>query len=329
MQGDLASLVDEVSAQYGAAHRAVHAVGIGVRGYFTPSSQASRLSTAAIFAGAPVATTVRFSNSVGFPVFAQLPPNDTTPDVRGMAVKFWLGNDQPEGSMDMIAMTLDRFFDTVESFVEFLRHIAPNPSIGVPDAAAFEIWVHENLGAASVLGAFQVIEQLHDLSYAGCLFHGVHTFFYVNAQGEKTPGRFQWVPDEPMNPVAQLPPNTLDDYLRRDLTQRCRSGAGAGFTLQLTHPGVGDNLNLLSTPWRSIDPSDPSRQQTIAPTVMGHLDVATLCADQYWDCEALAFNPARVIEGVEINPNDPIIAARHVAYEVGHTRRTAIYPPPK
>src|SRR5665213_3611271 len=101
MQGDLASLVDEVSAQYGAAHRAVHAVGIGVRGYFTPSSQATQLSTAAIFAGAPVATTVRFSNSVGFPVFAQLPPNDTMPDVRGIAVKFWLRHDLPERSMDM------------------------------------------------------------------------------------------------------------------------------------------------------------------------------------------------------------------------------------
>ena len=96
MQGDLASLVDEVSAQYGAAHRAVHAVGIGVRGYFTPSSQASQLSTAAIFAGAPVATTVRFSNSVGFPVFAQLPPNDTMPDAGMIGVIVKSEEDQPD-----------------------------------------------------------------------------------------------------------------------------------------------------------------------------------------------------------------------------------------
>ena len=60
-----------------------------------------------------------------------------------------------------------------------------------------------------------------------------------------------------------------------------------------------------------------------------HAESYRYCADQYWYCETLAFNPARVIEGVEINPDDPIIAARHVAYEVGHTRRTAIYPPPK
>jgi catalase len=327
MPADFASLVDEVSAQYGAAHRAVHAVGIGVRGFFTASAAASQLSSAAIFAGGPVAATVRFSNSVGFPVFAQLPANDTNPDVRGMAVKFFL-DDNPKGSMDMIAMTLDRFFDTVDVFQGFLRHIVPNPVTGVPDAAALKIWVHEHLGAASVLGAFEVIEQFHDLSYAGALYHGVHTFYYVNAQGVSTPARFQWVPDTPLAPVAQLPPGTLNDYLRRELTQRCRSGAGIGFTLQLFHPGVGDNLNLLSTPWKSIDPSDPSGKTIIPPTVMGHLEAGNLSANQYWDCEALAFNPARVIEGVRINPDDPIIAARHVAYEVSHTRRTAIYPPP-
>ena len=49
---------------------------------------------------------------------------------------------------------------------------------------------------------------------------------------------------------------------------------------------------------------------------------------QYWDCEALAFNPARLIDGVSVNPDDQIIAARQVAYDVGHTRRTVIYPRP-
>jgi catalase len=327
MPADLSSLVDEVSAQYGAAHRAVHAVGVGVKGFFTASAQASQLSSAAIFSGAPVAATVRFSNSVGFPVLPQMPPNDTNPDVRGMAVKFFL-DDQPEGSMDMIAMTLDRFFDTVDVFQGFLRHIVPNPVTGVPDKEALEIWIHEHLGAASVLEAFGVIESLHDLSYAGGLYHGVHTFFYVNAAGVSTPGRFQWVPDTPEAPVATLPPGTLPDYLRRELAQRCRSGEGAGFTLQLTHPGVGDNLNLLSLPWKSIDPSDPTGKTVIPPTVMGHLEAGTLCTDQYWDCEALAFNPARLIDGVTVNPDDPIIAARLVAYGESHTRRTAIYPPP-
>jgi catalase len=327
MPADLTSLVDEVAAQYGAAHRAVHAVGVGVKGFFTPSAQASQLSSAAIFAGAPVAATVRFSNSVGFPVLPQLPPNDTDPDVRGMAVKFFL-DDDPEGSMDMIAMTLDRFFDTVDDFQGFLRHIVPNPVVGVPDKEALMVWIHQHLGAASVLEAFGVIEGLHDLSYAGDLFHGVHTFYYVNAAGASTPARFQWVPDTPMAPVAQLPTGTLSDYLRRELAQRCRSGEGIGFTLQLIHPGVGDNLNLLSKPWLSIDPSDSTGKTIIPPTVMGHLEAGTLVADQYWDCEALAFNPARVIDGVTVNPDDPIIAARLVAYEESHTRRTAIYPPP-
>ena len=48
--------------------------------------------------------------------------------------------------------------------------------------------------------------------------------------------------------------------------------------------------------------------------------------DQYWDCEALRFNPARLIDGIDLS-SDPILLARKDAYDVSADRRTAAYPP--
>ncbi len=319
-----AQLVDQVSAQYGSAHRAVHAVGIGLKGTFSPDPGAAKLSSAAIFAGGAIRVTGRFSNSVGFPVLPQLQPDDRHPDVRGFAVKFHLDGAGPEGSMDMVSMTLDRFFDTVADFQGFLRHMAPDPHTGMPNRDAIVEWAHEHLAAAGVLGGYEAIQKLHDPSYAGLAYHGVHTFHYEAADGTVTPGRFRWEPDTPEPPVEELPADTPPDYLRRDITRRTRDGSGAGFTLWLDHPGPADNPNRLSVPWTSKDANDVP----IPPTRMGHIQLGALVSDQYWDCEALAFNPARLIAGVSVNPEDQIIAARQVAYDVGHTRRTAIYPRP-
>ncbi len=317
-------LVDEVSAQYGAAHRAVHAVGIGLRGTFAPSPEAATLSSAAIFAG-PVPVTGRFSNSVGFPVLPQLQPDDRHPDVRGFAVKFHLpGDDDPEGSMDMIAMTLDRFFDTVSDFQGFLRHVAPDPHTGIPDKNGLMAWARTHPLALEVILGYQKIQSMHDPSYAGLVFHGVHTFHYTAADGTDTAGRFRWEPDTPEPPVTSLPAGTPPDYLRRDITHRMRDGEGAGFTLWLDHPGPDDQLDRLSAPWTS----KAADGTPIPPTRMGHVQLGALVADQYWDCEALAFNPTRLVEGVSVDPHDQIIAARRVAYDVGHTRRTAIRPRP-
>jgi catalase len=325
MQNESEMLVDEVSAQYGSAHRAVHAVGMGMSGFFTPARDAAEVSSAAIFSGRPVRVTARYSNSVGFPVLPQIPPDDKQADVRGMAVKYHLdGDDSPDGSMDMISMTLDRFFNTVADFQGFLRHVAPNPATGVPDVDAITLWGHEHPSAGGVLQAYKQVQKFHELSYASISYHGVHTFIYVNEKGHETPARFSWMPDDPQEPVPKLPKDTRADYLRRDLASRVRSGQGVGFNLVLAHPGVKDNPNILSTPWESKDASG----KKIPDTIMGHLQLGALVADQYWDCEALAFNPTRLIDGVQPNPEDQILAARKGAYVEGHGRRTAVYPRP-
>lgn len=315
------ALVDVVGAQYGAAHRAVHATGIGVRGIFTPAEGADRVSRAAIFAGPSVPVTARFSNSVGFPVLPGTEPDDRKPDVRGLAVKFHLSGESAITEMDMVGMSLTPFFARdVEGFLDFVRANLPNTSTGIPSSEAVKMWAHGHPYALPALTTFLGLG--HDLSYAGIDYHGIHAFGYLNSKGEETWARFSWVPDQRIPQVPRADPDGVmaartKDFLRRDIAQRCRSGQGAGFTLELTVAGPDDRLDDPTQVWTSVD-----------RRTMGRLDLGAIVNDQYWGCEALAFNPTRVVDGVELPPDDAIIQARKEAYEESHARRTSPYPAP-
>ncbi len=306
---DPALLVDVVNAQFGGAHRAVHAVGIGLTGRFTPAADAKSFCRAAIFTGDPVGVTARFSNSDG-----TMKGDDRIPDVRGLAVRFHVADNS---SLDMVAMTLNGFFArTPEEFVEFSRLNVPDPGTGVVNADALREWLMTHPGA---LMAFMVYQQLGvDVTYGGLTFHGVHAFNYVNDRSATTTARFSWVPDQP---VASLPRDTdtssyPKDFLRRDITERARSGNAPGFTLRMQLQGPGDPESDPTQVWRSTNVRD-----------VGHLQLGGLVADQYWDCEALRFNPTRVIDGIELS-SDPVLHARRNAYETSAGRRTAAYPVP-
>src|ERR1019366_7804345 len=67
--------------------RPVHTIGVGARGYFTPSNAARKYCVAEQFAGPSVPVTIRFSNGSGSPV-----EHDDALDVRGMAAKFHLAS---------------------------------------------------------------------------------------------------------------------------------------------------------------------------------------------------------------------------------------------
>ncbi|MGH2799803.1 MAG: catalase, partial [Thermoleophilaceae bacterium] len=83
--------VDAINAISGVhpGHRAAHAKGTLLTGSFTPSAEASRLTTAAHMRGEPSRVTARFSNGGGDPGIP-----DYAREGRGMAVKLYL----PDGN---------------------------------------------------------------------------------------------------------------------------------------------------------------------------------------------------------------------------------------
>src|SRR5204862_7928578 len=88
------------------------------RGTSRPRREGARLTRAQHMQGDPVPATVRLSNGSGDP---DLP--DYGPEVRGMAVKFYL----PDGTRtDISAQTVPRFpVRTPDAFINLLRASAP------------------------------------------------------------------------------------------------------------------------------------------------------------------------------------------------------------
>jgi catalase len=54
----------------------------------------------------------------------------------------------------------------------------------------------------------------------------------------------------------------------------------------------------------------------------GQLEITGLVDDQQTGCEALIFDPTRVIDGIECS-DDQILHARPHAYSISYERRTA------
>ena len=108
--------IDAAHAAFGShpGYRALHAKGTLLKGTFTATPQAARLTRAAHMQGEAVPVTARVSNGGGNP---EVP--DYAPDVRGLAVKMYL----PDGSRtDIVAQSAPRFpFHRPEPFIELLR----------------------------------------------------------------------------------------------------------------------------------------------------------------------------------------------------------------
>lgn len=296
--------------------RPIHAPGICATGWFQATSVATTYTSASHFDGATVPVTVRFSNGTGL-----LNTPDTEPHlVRGMSVKFHLGQGTPDGTdVDMVAMTLPVFFvKSVDRFPELVDSVAMPPSaIGrslaqkVADAVTLRL-VPEPAGAGlfgfarrypaaapavAATGGLLVPE-----SYATASYNAVHAFTVTADSGAVRSVRFRWEPVDGVRPAAA---GTRGSFLHAELRARL-ARQGAEFVLRMQVADQGD------------DTADPSRAwpQRRCRVVMGHLRL-TAVAD---GCEHLSFNPCRLVPGIAPS-DDPILAARNAVYKRSFVRR--------
>src|SRR3954452_12967277 len=216
--------VDAINAASGGeheGHRVAHARGTVLRGTFTASEAAAGLTTAAHMQGDPVDVTVRFSNGAGDPGV----PDYSAREGRGMAVKFNL----PDGSKtDIVGLTLPCFFvRTPEDFVEFTRTREPVGDTGEPDMAKVGAFLEAHQEA---LPAIQfVLGAKPPASYATCAYNSIHSFAWVNADGERRWVRYRF---EPQAGEQTLEPEEAKErgreYLQEEIAERA-SGDGAAF----------------------------------------------------------------------------------------------------
>jgi catalase len=318
--------------------RPIHAPGIVATGWFSATPVASTFTTAGHFSGPRIPVTVRFSNGTG-----DSDEPDSTPQVRGMAVKFHLGAVSPdewgvlhsEVETDLIGMTMPMFFARdVAEFRAFVAAARPAPAkrrslrqrlLGqlrletpLPVVAAgevtdeigvFEYASHhpEACPAVVFLGAKFVPE-----SYTTCCYHAVHAFALSAPDGTKRWARFHWEPVDGVrsaSPAACRLPWPGRRFLRDGLKDQIVNGR-AEFVLRMQMAEEGD------------DPADPTRPWSLRRprVVMGHLRLTDVPDDQWHGGELLSFNPTRLVPGIGLSA-DPTLNIRGEVYKVSSARR--------
>ena len=297
-------VVDAINAISGvhSGHRAAHARGTLCTGRFAATPEAAALSRAAHMQGDPVRATVRFSNGGGDPGIP-----DYATEGRGMAVKLYLA----DGSRtDMVALSLPVFFArTPEDFLEFTQARRPDPATGQPDGERLGAWFAAHPEAGPAIQA--AISAPPPASYATVVYHGIHSFRWVNADGDARPVRFRW---EPEAGVASITPEEAralgDTYLQDEIAARATAG-GAAFRLVATLAAEGDPVDDPTAAW----PDD--REQVVA----GRLELTGMDEERERGGDVLVFDPTRVVDGIELS-DDPILRFRPRAYAVSVERRS-------
>ena len=301
-----AEIVDAIQDIYGRHEgaRAAHAKGTLCAGSFTATPDAAALTRAGHMQGDPVRVHVRFSNGSGNPR-----SNDTAPDGRGMATKFYL----PDGSTtDIVAISLRVFFvRTPEDFLAFTRARRPDPDTGQPDMAK----LGEYLGAHPEAGAAiqESLSAKPPASYSQLEYNSLHAFRFVNADGEGRWIRYRW---KPVAGEATLSEEELAgrdaDYLQSELGERLGGGT-IEFTLHAQLAAEGDPTDDSTAAW-------PEDREFVE---LGRLELTELAFDRDREGDVLVFDPTRVTDGIELS-DDPILHARPEAYAESVLRRTGV-----
>ena len=175
-------LVDALNGVFGKhpGDRAAHSKGICLTGTFTPSADAPKLSKAPHFAK-EVPVTARFSLGGGNPQA----PDNAQDNVRGLAVKFDLGNG---ASTDIVTISAPVFFvQTPELFVEFLKTIGS----GDQDKIKAFFAAHPELTRQNAWLTSHPVPA----SYAGVGYWGVHAFTFTNEAGEAALVKYKLIPE--------------------------------------------------------------------------------------------------------------------------------------
>jgi catalase len=291
--------VDSINRRFGrhAGRRALHAKGTFLRGSFTATPEAGRLTRAAHMQGEPVDVLARVSNGSGNP-----DDPDYAPDVRGLAVSF-----RPaEGSAtDIVAQTAPRFpIHDPDAFIELVHATEPGPAM----AWKLPAFLARHPGAVPSLPG-NLAATKPPSSYASRPYYAIHAYKWVDAEGGERYVRYTWLPEreEPYLGIREARSRGRD-YLQEEIAERLGKGP-ARLDLQLQIAAEGD------------DPDDPAGQwpddrQTV---IAGTLELTAIVPDAESD-GIVVFDPVRVIDGIELS-DDPVLQYRPKAYSVSAERR--------
>ncbi|NYT69956.1 catalase [Pusillimonas noertemannii] len=291
--------------------RVVHARGSGAHGYFECYEPLSSLTQASLFAEAGKITPVfvRFSTVAG-----ERGSKDTARDVRGFAVKFYTD----EGNWDLVGNNMPVFFiQDAMKFPDLVHAVKPEPHHAMPQAASAHdtYWDFVSLMPESThMLMWQMSDRAIPRSFRMMQGFGVHTFRFVNAQGESTFVKFHWNPklgthslvwDEAVKISGADP-----DYNRRDLWEAIESGAYPEWEL-CVQAFTEEQAEAFS--FDVLDATKIVPEELVPLQPVGRMVLNRNPDNFFAETEQVAFCAAHVVPGIDFT-NDPLLAGRIHSY---------------
>jgi catalase len=291
--------------------RIVHARGSGAHGVFKLYESQSAFTKANFLNDTETETPVfvRFSTVAG-----SRGSSDLARDVRGFAVKFYT----QEGNFDLVGNNMPVFFiqDAIK-FPDLIHAVKPEPDNEIPQAASAHdtFWDFISLMPES---AHMIMWAMSDRSLPRSLRmmegFGVHTFRFVNEQGEACFVKFHWKPllgvhsvawDEAQNISGKDP-----DFHRRDLWDSIEAGAFPEWELGVQIVPEEDEFKF---EFDLLDSTKLIPEELVPVQRIGKMTLNRNPDNFFAETEQAAFHIGHVVPGIDFT-NDPLLQGRLFSY---------------
>jgi len=283
-----------------AGYRANHAKGLMVSGTFTPSAGAAKLTKAPHLQGGVKKVLVRFSDGTGVPTIPDAAPGN----VHGMAIRFFQSEDN---FTDIVAISVNGFpAATPEDFLAFLKAAgASGPGVAKPTPLDEFLKTHP--------AALKFVTSIkYPVSFATQPFYGLNAFKFTNGKGDVHFGRYYIIPVAGEHDLSDADTaNESPNYLFDDLEARLKKGV-IKYRIAVQLAAKGDPVNDMTAIW-------PNNRKMVD---LGTLTLRAEVPNSKDEEKTVMFSPTNLIDGID-SSDDPILAARPIAYAISFGRRSA------
>ncbi|MCC8363368.1 catalase [Lysobacter sp. A6] len=291
--------------------RVVHARGSGAHGFFECYAPLTNLTRAAPFQakGKVTPVFVRFSTVQG-----ERGSKDTARDVRGFAVKFYTD----EGNWDLVGNNMPVFFiQDAMKFPDLVHAVKPEPHHQMPQAASAHdtFWDFVSLMPESThMLMWLMSDRAIPRSFRMMQGFGVHTFRFVNAQGESRLVKFHWTPKLGTHALAWEEAVKIagpdPDFHRRDLWEAIEAGEYPEWELGL-QVFTEEDADRFS--FDVLDSTKIIPEELVPVQPVGRMVLNRNPDNFFAETEQVAFCTAHVVPGIDFT-NDPLLAGRIHSY---------------
>ena len=291
--------------------RVVHARGYGAHGTLETLEAIPELTEAAPFQvkGTKTDAFVRFSTVAG-----NLGSADLARDVRGFAVKLYT----TEGNWDIVGNNMPVFFiQDAMKFPDLVHAVKEEPDRGFPQAQSAHdtFWDFASLMPESThMLLWHMSDRSLPRSFRFMEGFGVHTFVFVNANGEETFVKFHWKPVAGLQSVIwdeAVKINGADpDFHRRDLFEAIQRGDYPQWNLAVQ---VFDHKFAQDFDFDVLDATKLVPEELCPPRVIARLTLDRTVDSVFAETEQVAFCTQNIIRGVEFS-DDPLLQGRNFSY---------------